>query len=212
MHTINTFFKNARAFALLLLIITLSSCVTHYSVKVNGFLSDNLEVPEKPKIFVYTNPQSLNPILAQQITGKISNLLLNSGYSVVNELQDSDTTLLFEIGLGDTITSIGSRNKLNVHTGKFENVATSSTKHLRYLNLYYYISENLTKTSMPIWIGEIRSYGSSTDLRVVSDYLILAGFEHFLENTKKELNKTYLPGDKKLNILENKITKVENNN
>ncbi len=220
MHTIHILFRIARAFVLVLffiLILTLSSCV---KVKVHGFLSDNLEAPEKPKIFVYTNPQASNPILATEVASKISNLLIKKGYSVVSEIKESDAVILFEIGLGGTRTIVRSssvsKSKINIYTGQLETVPTtttsSSTQNLRYLTLYYYKSENFSDTSMPIWVGEVRSYGSSSDLRFVSGYLIVAGFEHFLEDTERELKKTYLSGDKKLSILKNEITKVEKNN
>ncbi len=41
------------------------------------------------------------------------------------------------------------------------------------------------KTAPPVWVGEARSVGSSSDLRVVLNYLLVADFKEFGKNTGK---------------------------
>jgi hypothetical protein len=39
------------------------------------------------------------------------------------------------------------------------------------------------KVSRPVWVGEARSVGSSSDLRLVLNYLLVADFKEFGKNT-----------------------------
>jgi hypothetical protein len=41
------------------------------------------------------------------------------------------------------------------------------------------------KISRPVWVGEARSVGASSDLRVVLNYLLVADFKEFGMNTGK---------------------------
>jgi hypothetical protein len=41
------------------------------------------------------------------------------------------------------------------------------------------------KTAPPVWVGEARSVGASSDLRVVLNYLLVADFREFGKNTGK---------------------------
>ena len=41
------------------------------------------------------------------------------------------------------------------------------------------------KTSPPVWVGEARSVGTSSDLRQVLNYLLVADFKEFGKNTGK---------------------------
>jgi len=41
------------------------------------------------------------------------------------------------------------------------------------------------KTSPPVWVGEAHSVGTSSDLRLVLNYLLVANFREFGKNTGK---------------------------
>jgi len=41
------------------------------------------------------------------------------------------------------------------------------------------------KISRPVWVGEARSVGASSDLRLVLNYLLVADFKEFGKNTGK---------------------------
>ena len=41
------------------------------------------------------------------------------------------------------------------------------------------------KISRPVWVGEARSVGASSDLRTVLNYLLVADFREFGKNTGK---------------------------
>jgi hypothetical protein len=43
------------------------------------------------------------------------------------------------------------------------------------------------KVSRPIWVGEARSVGASSDLRTVLNYLLVAEFKEFGKNTGKAI-------------------------
>jgi hypothetical protein len=43
------------------------------------------------------------------------------------------------------------------------------------------------KISRPVWVGEAHSVGSSSDLRTVLNYLLVADFREFGKNTGKAL-------------------------
>src|SRR3990172_4892264 len=114
----------------------------------------------------------------------------------------------------------GSRSKyeLNVFTGQFEtvpdvNISTSTTTstevvYPRYLRLILYDAKTfiLSQTPEPVWIGDVKSTGSSSDLRNVIDYLIVAGFTYFGEDLKEQKKGAMPETDERVKRLREEIT------
>lgn len=119
--------------------------------------------------------------------------------------------------------------RLNIFTGQLEPTtethveSSSGTKSLftRFLifNLYEaklvkglmsqddnlnIVQKGILEKLKPLWIGEVYSSGTGSDLRSVIDYLIYAGFEHFGENTGKQIPHVYLKDDEDVkNLIKN---------
>jgi len=94
---------------------------------------------------------------------------------------------------------------LNIFTGQLEpttNVGSrTETIYNRKLLLRLFEVKGFSEESKPVWIGEVKSRGSSSDLRKVIDYLIVGAFEHFGTDTGKQIYHRYLSSDNPLNKL-----------
>jgi hypothetical protein len=45
-----------------------------------------------------------------------------------------------------------------------------------------------SKNAEPLWIGEVTSAGTSSDLRELLTYMLVAAFEHFAEDTRRQIS------------------------
>lgn len=200
--------KNLWIFILIIvspLIVT--ACVTsplRYDIKVNGFKAGNNSITAGKKIFVYRNNKAVNPLLEEEIGKKIENALGMKGYIPVERLSKSEYVLVFKYSIdqGKTYTRTYSYGgtRLNINSGELEpttNVGSRiQTIYNRQLRLSLIKTKRfLIKESKPVWIGEINSSGSSSDLRKVIDYLIIGAFEHFGIDTKGQKRHFYLLKD-----------------
>jgi len=185
-------------FISLLLILLFTSCSSKYYVGVNGYVDkDKVVVPSK-SIYVITNTQAPNPLLAKEVSTKIENYLRANGYNVTNELENSDYVLssAFDIDSGVTKSYSGSYTttsyKLNIHTGKYELIpktrsySGSRKEYTRYLVLVLLDTKELISTgeAMPLWVAEVNSSGSNPDLRSAIDYLLVAALDYYGEDTQ----------------------------
>jgi len=202
----------------LFLAVFCTSCTRLY-VNVNGYLEQNTHIEQGKRVFVFINKGIANPILAKEIADKMQKVLVTKGYYLADDISNSDyvLTFAFAIDSGKPITSSStysystSSYELNIYTGQFELVPhahtqtniSSGTMYTRNLVLTLFDSKELLvkQKANPIWIGEIGSSGSSSDLRKVLDYLIVAGFENFGEDTKGQQKYKFLEGDKRIQNL-----------
>lgn len=188
-------------FIVALLILNACALQTRYKVKVNGFTGGKHAIPSGKKIFIYKNEKAVNPLFEDEIGEKIKIALKTKGYIPVKQISNADYVLHFgyEIDQGSTYSKIYSQSKvnegnyeLNVFTGQFEKTSPTTTTRVgsraetiysRQLLLKLFEVNGPSKISKPVWVGEVNSSGSSSDLRKVIDYLILGAFEHFGEDT-----------------------------
>jgi len=168
----------------------------YYNVKVDSYLDTNKSIDKTKKYFVYANKQSSNPLFDKEVSSKLNKYLTYNGYSVVNSLDESNYVLIFSQAIGSgktsTYTTSSTTNRqsyqLNIHTGEFDLVnepqiniqSHKKTTYTRVFTMHLYESDSFyTHTRpLPLWVGETISSGSSSDLRKVIDYLIVATFEH----------------------------------
>jgi hypothetical protein len=198
------------------ILLTINAC-TIYKVRVNGYLSEKSTILSGNRVFIDINEQVSNPILSAKIADKIKKILTIKGYIPVEQLSEADYLLLFNYGIGQgnthavphTYSTNSTSYDLNILSGQFEpktktkvhSYTTQKTIYNRYLYLMLYSTEGISEKSSPIWIGEVNSMGSSSDLRIVIDYLIVAGFEHFGEDTGKQKKYIFSPTDERTKVL-----------
>jgi hypothetical protein len=191
--------------ALVVFACGLSGCSTIYHVQVNGYTESGAvqQIAPGGSFCVIENKEAKNPLLEQEIKGKITKLLQSRGYPVTG-FETADYYLFFGYGMGeprsvsvvlpDYFGSIGwgagygwggPAFSIGVPYGPY--AADSATLYDRWLllNVVDGPAYRTRKVSRPVWVGEARSVGASSDLRTVLNYLLVADFKEFGRNTGK---------------------------
>ncbi len=200
-------------YALLLLGCCFIGCgATTQQIRVNGYTDPKVTpaaiIPGR-SFAVVENKEASNPLLEKEIKDKIEKLLTQKGFSIV-PFDQADYYLFFGYGIGqDRNVSVavpygyGSGFGFGIGGGggsyyRGSNVfvapfigygfpAYPETIYDRWLLLNvvdgrYYREKGEFRA---LWVGEARSSGTSSDLRVLIDYLLLADFQKFGQNTGK---------------------------
>ena len=199
---------------LIALVILVAGCClsgcgpTLYHVNVNGYTDPAAPTQVAPggSFFVIENQKAQNPLLEKEIAGKINKLLTNKGYELISYDQ-AQYYLLFSYGVGqeraasvvmpDYYTSYGFglgggtgwRGSPFVFGAPFFSFYPGpESRYDRWLLInvvdgkYYRETKGQFQT---VWVGEARSTGTSTDMRLAINYLLLADFQQFGQNTGK---------------------------
>lgn len=215
---VNMLRLNIFSFLLITVLLTLNACTPlFYAVKVNGFTGGSPAIHNEKKIFVFKNEKAINPLIEDEISGKIKIALKMKGYTPIEQWSDADYVLLFNYGIdqGNTHSSSYSYGvtDLNIFTGQLEqNTKVGSrtdTVYNRQFLLRLFEAKGFSEESKPVWIGEVNSRGSNSDLRKVIDYLIVGAFEHFGIDTGKQIRHRYLSTDNPLNKLGKPLKSME---
>jgi hypothetical protein len=184
-------------------------------VGVNGYSASgqNLQINHVSSIYVIEDSNAPNPILEKEIGMKIRKLLNEKGYSIAAD--EANYYLLFDYGMnsGQTVTDAMPIYYPGVYydypySGIYSyNYATyvpySTVVYSRWLVLRL-IDGNTFRTSRkgrPLWIGEVTSTGPSSDLRELINYMLIAAFEHFGQDTGKRVSKYFSEDDERVKLL-----------
>ena len=196
--------------ALIVAGVLTSGCGTYrYSIKVNGYTDPAAPAPLAPggAIFVIENKDAKNPLLEKEVKEKLNKLLEKRGYRLV-PYDQADYFLFFSYGLGGDHSAtvvmpdyypyagFGFGSAYGHRSGSyffvapffsFSNYPESVALYDRWLLLNvvdakYYREQGQFRT---VWVGEARSTGTSSDLRTVLNYLLLAASQEFGRNTGK---------------------------
>lgn len=200
--------------AMLVIGLWLSGCssVSTFTIKVNGYTDPSAPAQVKPggSFCVIENQEAKNPLLEKEISGKITKLLETRGYAVTT-FEKADYYLFFAYGMGeprsvsaaapDYYGSIGwgwgggygwggggGWGGPSVAVGiPWGSSADSAILYDRWLLIKVVEGPayRTQKISRPVWVGEARSLGTSSDLRLVLNYLLVADFKEFGKNTGK---------------------------
>jgi hypothetical protein len=191
--------------AIVLIGCGLSGCATSYTIKVNGY-TDPAAGPVRAggTVFIMENKEAKNPLLEAEIREKITRLLEMRGYSVTTSFDKADYYLFFGYGMGEphsvTVATpdygygwgVGfggpGRYYLSVPLLNYAPY-TATTLYDRWLllNVVEGPAYRTRKESKAVWVGEARSVGASSDLRMVLNYLLVADFKEFGNNTGKAI-------------------------
>jgi Domain of unknown function (DUF4136) len=181
-------------------------CANYYNVKVNGYTGPGTtgEIRSGGTFFVMENKEGKNPLLEAEIRAKITRLLEERGYPVTTRFDKADYYLFFSYGMGEprSVTVVtpdygwgwgvgfGGPGWYSM-SGPFVTYAPSvgSTIYDRWLliNVVEGPAYRANKAALPVWVGEAKSVGASSDLRVVLNYLLVADFKEFGKNTGKAI-------------------------
>jgi len=184
-------------------------------VGVNGYSSSGqtLQIHQASSIYVVVDSNAPNPILEEEIGMKVQKLLNTKGYNIGTE--ESNYYLLFDYGInsGRTVTdTIPLYHPSAYYEYPFSGVywhgyttyaPYSTVVYTRWLVLRL-IDGKAYRTSQkakPLWIGEVMSAGPSSDLRELINYMLIAAFEHFGEDTGKRVNELFLEDDERVKLL-----------
>lgn len=176
-----------------------------YQVKVNGYTDPAASVPLSPgvSIFVIDNQAAKNPLLEKEIKGKINKLLEQQGYRIAT-FDQADYYLFFGYGIGPErqVTVVMPDYFPTFGLGLGAAPLRSPYFFVSPFLSYYPPAESLYDRWLLInvvdgrfyrekgefralWVGEARSTGTSSDLRTVINYLLVADFTEFGRNTGK---------------------------
>ena len=197
-------------------IICLSlGCVASHNVGVNGYSStgQTLQIPHASSISVVVDSNAPNPILEKEVRMKIEKLLTQKGYSIGTD--KANYYLLFDYGIdsGRTVTDFipiyhpsayseyrFSRVHMHAYTSY---VPYSAVVYTRWLTLKLIDGKayGILQKAEPLWIGEVTSAGASPDLREIINYMLIAAFEHFGEDTGRQVIEVILKNDERVRLL-----------
>ena len=200
--------KPIRFLAFLVIGLCFSGCssVSTFTIKVNGYTDPAAPGLIKPggSFCVMENQEVKNPLLEKEISGKINKLLQVRGYSVTT-FEKADYYLFFGYGRGeprrvsapapDYFGSVGwgwgggygwggPSVAVGIPWGLSADSATLYDRRLL-IKVVEGPAYRTQKTSPPVWVGEAHSVGTSSDLRQVLNYLLVADFKQFGLNTGK---------------------------
>ena len=195
-------------------------CGASYSVEINGYAASgqSLQIPQAASICVVTDGNAPNPILEKEIGVKIEKLLTEKEYKVGRDKADYFLRFSYGIDAGRTVTEA-----IPVHHPMFYDeypfsrfywrgyttyMPYSEVIHTRWLvlRLYEGSPDKASKDAQPakqtagkpLWIGEVTSAGTSSDLRELLNYMLVAAFEHFGQDTRKQISTAISPGDERV--------------
>ncbi len=160
-------------------------------------------------IYVIKNEKSENTFLESEVNKKISTLLQQTGYQLTDDPKKADYYLVYAYGIGDrrdvTVNvpfrsggGVAMANTYGTHGRSFTTmtipssvsvVPVQSAEYDRWLSTFLF-NKNDTKANKEnaVWVADTRSTGSSSDLRLVIDYMMIAAIDQFGKNTNAQAN------------------------
>ena len=200
--------------ALIIAGLYLSGCSTAatFTIKVNGYTDPGTPGLIKPggSFCVIENQDVKNPLLEKEITAKITKLLERRGHAVTT-FEKADYYLMFAYGMGEprsvNVTTPdyyggfgwgwgggyggwgGPAVSIGIPWGGSADSATLYDRRLL-IKVVEGPAYRTQKTSPPVWVGEAHSVGTSSDLRLVLNYLLVADFKEFGKNTGQAVTMT----------------------
>ena len=190
-------------------------CATSYSVAVNGYSATGqvVRIPEGASISVVTDSNVPNPILKKEIAAKIGKLLAVQGYNTGTGKPSYYLHFDYGIDAGRTVTDV-----IPIYYPAFYRpypyasvrwygyttyMPYSEVIHTRWLTLKLIDGEayKISKSAEPVWIGEVASAGMSSDLREMINYMLIAAFEHFAQDTQRQITEIIYKDDERVWLL-----------
>jgi hypothetical protein len=177
----------------------LAGCADGYVVRVNGFLEADRAIADKAAIYVAEDANSRNPIFMKEIKAKVERLLSEYGYSPSAEENVADYRLSLAFGVDRRQVSgfqpyygpvwFGHYGHGGQYYGSFGTyVPYTETYHDQWLTISLADTgrqDPLTKGTV-VWVGEALTTKYNADMRQTINYLLVAVFEFFGQDTRKQ--------------------------
>ena len=190
-------------------------CEASYRVEINGYSAagQSAQIPDGASIDVVPDNNAPNTILEKEVAVKIEKLLAENSYRVAQE--NAAYYLLFDYGIdaGQTVTDAMPVYHPMIYDdypfsgfywhGYTTYMPYSEVLHTRWLILKLVEGRayRASKNAEPAWIGEITSVGTSSDLREMLNYMLVAAFEHFGEDTRRQISTAVSANDERVHML-----------
>jgi len=202
---------NKLCLILLTIPIYAAGCTPTFTVHVNGFSELDQPIRDKASIYVTVDPNSRNPIFDKEIKAKIEMLLKSHGYIPAPNVEQADYRLAFHVGL-DSRRVTGytpvHRPFIGFHDRYWGDYNFGYTRYVPYFETLYDQwlvmkvfgtgRDDASEAGQVVWIGEVMTDTSIADLRRVVNYLLVAGFEYFGADTKRQMVLTISPDDPRI--------------
>ncbi len=195
---------------LVVLAVFLSGCATYYNVRVNGYLDKShiqTAIKSGVSFYVLENKNAKNPILESEIKSKIENSLREKSCRLESENKaDFYLSYMYAISSGRHVSEImpvyypGDTGTIQTYDSSGKTTSSivtfpGYTVYVPHKMTVYTSSLSLkvidaslfrnNKEENSVWIGEALSTSQNSDLRETINYLLVASFEHFGENTSR---------------------------
>ncbi len=207
-----------------LLAVSLAGCAAarSYQVRVNGYTDAAGAVPVPgAAVCVIEDDKAQNPLLEKEVRAKIDKLLEKHQYSLA-PYEKAAYYIFFAYGMGAPQTVALAAPDWSVGVGFGSgwwgpsaaygfywpgcgpSYVETRPLYDRWLRLTVVDGKHYRDTgkSRALWVGEGRSVGSSSDLREVLNFLLVAVFEQFGKNTGKAVPATIKQSDPRIADLE----------
>ena len=192
--------------SLLCLFVTcLIGCVHH---RVTTYLSQDHVFPNPtPAISIAVSVSSIpsEALLEREVKHKLVKLLTEKGYETADR-HSANYELLASFGIDNGAERIGSRPVTNQGVTTYK--TTSATVYSRMLRLTL-VSLDAAEYGDPAqndeavcWSAITRSRGSSSDIRTMIDYLLVATMDYWGVDTGKEVKETLSKRDRRVHALD----------
>lgn len=203
---------NKKLMMLVPVLFLLSGCATYYNVRMNGYLAKidaQQAIARGVSFYVMDNKNAKNPIFDNEVKFKIEKALIQKWYKT-GSFENADYFISFTYGIssgrivsetmpvyypGDTgtIQTYSSTGRTTTsfitfpgYTSYVPYRVTVYTSSL-YIKVIDAFSFRKDKQEKLIWIGESFTTAQNSDLRDTVNYLLVACFAHFGENTGRSI-------------------------
>jgi len=204
-----------------------SVCATaaRYQLQVNGYTENTAIAPFIPgaSFSVLDDQEAKNPLLEKEIKAKLEKLLTKYGYPLVpydkadyylkfsygmgapQAVSVTSPSVGFGIGFGSGCWGWGPYGAYGLYWPGYSPYYTETqTLFNRWLVITVVEGKPYRESgkSRTVWVGDVRSIGTSSDFREVVNSLLIAAFEQFGKNTGKAVSADVSQNDPRYQELE----------
>jgi hypothetical protein len=200
---------------LMLLIVAAcaAGCAPAYTVHINTFSEIKEPLSQTAPIYVSSDPNSRNPILADVMAAKTRTLLREHGYTVAEKAGGAGYVLTFRAGIDSTRVTdyMPVSRPFGGFYGRFgsgfRGMGYGYTTYVPYLETVYVHwlemrlyrqGENVKDKPRPIWIAEAVVGRSDAELRESINYLLVGLTEYFGADTRRWVTTTFKENDPRI--------------
>jgi hypothetical protein len=202
-----------RVLMLLIVAAGAAGCTPAYTVHVNTYSEIKEPLSQTTPIYVSTDPNSRNPILADAIASKVRTLLEEHGYTVAEKAEGAGHVLTFRAGIDSARVmdympvSRPFGGFYGRYGGGFRGLGYGYTSDVPYTETVYVHwmemrllaqGQNVKDKTRPVWIGEAVVGRSDAELRDSVNYLLIGLFEYFGADTERWVSMTIEEDDPRI--------------